>query len=133
MDMFVQALRRAVAIWPLVLIAAAILVLISFLSDPFGQRSAARAHELARIRAIERNAVAKAGEAKGEAFLRRRLEDTLTTEQQHHSALSRLTTRAAAAPDAAAPVPPDRVRRIRENDADLCRLSQLNGCEGVGL
>lgn len=69
----------------------------------------------------------------GEATHQRRLDIFNDTTTQAARATATAVTQARSAHDADSPLDPDRLRRLREHDRELCRLApDLDGCAAPG-
>ncbi|QYF87521.1 hypothetical protein [Brevundimonas sp. PAMC22021] len=72
-------------------------------------------------------------EQQGEATQQRRLDIFNDTTTQAARATATAVTQARSADDAHTPLDPDRLRRLREHDRELCRLApDVDGCAAPG-
>lgn len=112
-------------------VAAGAVVLggLGFRWDPFqlDRRRADRAEQAAAVAAAE--AAARSAEAEGQAGQVARLDAAVRTTVALERATARSLETARTADDASVPLPPDRARRLRDHDRELCRLApDLLGC-----
>ena len=116
-----------------VLLAAAMAGGMGFRWDPLGldrKRLEAAQAEAAAGRAEQ---VARRLEQQGQAVQQGRLETFNNTTTQAARATATAVTQARSAEDADTPLDPDRLRRLREHDRELCRLAPgINGCAAPG-
>ena len=87
--------------------------------------------DAARVQAAAGDAAAAARrlEQQGQAVQQGRLETFNNTTTQAARATATAVTQARSAHDADSPLDPDRLRRLREHDRELCRLApDLDGC-----
>ena len=116
-----------------VLVVALLAGGLGFRWDPLGldrRRLDAAQAQAAEGRAAE---TARRLEQQGEASQRRRLDifNDITAEAARATATA--VTQARSAEDADTPLDPDRLRRLREHDRELCRLApDINGCAAPG-
>lgn len=91
--------------------------------------------DAARVQAAAGDAAAAARrlEQQGQAVQQGRLETFNNTTTQAARATAAAVTQARSAEDADTPLDPDRLRRLREHDRELCRLAPgINGCAAPG-
>lgn len=91
--------------------------------------------DAARVQAAAGDAAAAARrlEQQGQAVQQGRLETFNNTTTQAARATATAVTQARSAEDADTPLDPDRLRRLREHDRELCRLApDINGCAAPG-
>ena len=91
--------------------------------------------DAARVQAAAGDAAAAARrlEQQGQAVQQGRLETFNNTTTQAARATATAVTQARSAEDADTPLHPDRLRRLREHDRELCRLAPgINGCAAPG-
>lgn len=91
--------------------------------------------DAARVQAAAGDAAAAARrlEQQGQAVQQGRLETFNNTTTQAARATATAVTQARSAHDADSPLDPDRLRRLREHDRELCRLAPgINGCAAPG-
>ena len=91
--------------------------------------------DAARVQAAAGDAAAAARrlEQQGQAVQQGRLDIFNNTTTQAARATAAAVTQARSAEDADTPLDPDRLRRLREHDRELCRLAPgINGCAAPG-
>ena len=91
--------------------------------------------DAARVQAAAGDAAAAARrlEQQGQAVQQGRLDIFNNTTTQAARATATAVTQARSAEDADTPLDPDRLRRLREHDRELCRLAPgINGCAAPG-
>lgn len=116
-----------------VLLAAAMAGGMGFRWDPLGldrKRLEAAQAEAAAGRAEQ---VARRLEQQGGEVQQRRLDEFNDTTTQAARATATAVAQARSAHDAQTPLDPDRLRRLRDHDRELCRgAPNLNGCASPG-
>ncbi len=121
-----RALGLAGKLAVLALVAAILLAVVIWIAnwDPFGSKQ--------RLETKAANAELQAStsslEVQGAEASTQRVEVVVRTREAAQQSLTDVSRHAAEAPDANAPLPPDRASRLRAHDDFLCRLRPLQGC-----